>query len=334
MSYDVVGLGNALMDALVVVDHADELLSELGLIRGTMHMVDDAEWHAVYERVHGHGVALESGGSCANTIATLGRLGARTIFAGQVGNDALGRTYGDRLTDACGGHALKVSASGATGKCLALVAKEDAERTMLTDLGAAVSYPDLAGFEEHLRGAKVAHFEGYTLLDGPMRPVVLQAMRQAHAAGVIVSLDAADPFVVLSIRDLLWEVVRDLVDVVFLNAEEARALTDHAPEAAADIVAEQAKVKTVVVKLGARGSVVVHQGVRHEIGIDKVTAIDTTGAGDAYAGGFLYGLVHGWPADACGRLGAAVAAATVSQIGAVVKDGARLTALRDRLAPR
>lgn len=333
MSYDVVGLGNALMDALVVVDHTDALLSELGLIRGTMHMVGDDEWHQTYARVAHHGVALESGGSCANTIATLGRLGARAIFAGQVGDDALGRTYADRLTEACGGHALRVTPDRATGKCLALVASEDAERTMLTDLGAATTYPDLTGFEHHLRTARVAHFEGYTLLDGPMRAVVLRAMRDAHAAGVTVSLDAADPFVVLSIRDLLWEVVRETADVLFLNAEEARALTDHAPEHAAEIVAREAGVRTVVVKLGARGSVVLHEGERHEIGIDKVTAIDTTGAGDAYAGGFLYGLVQGWPPDACGRLGASVAAATVSQIGAVVKDASRLAELVARVRP-
>ncbi len=333
MSYDVVGLGNALMDALVVVDHADELLSELGLIRGTMHMVADEEWQRTYQRVVHHGVALESGGSCANTIATLGRLGARSLFAGQVGSDELGHTYAQRLTDACGGHALHFTESSATGKCLALVAAEDAERTMLTDLGAAVSFANLPSLSPSLLSARVAHFEGYTLLDGPMRPVVLEAMRAAHAAGVTVSLDAADPFVVLSIRELLWEVVKETVDVLFLNAEEARALTDHPPEEAAEVVASQAGVRTVVVKLGSRGSIVLHEGMRYEIGIDPVHAIDTTGAGDAYAGGFLYGLLQGWSPDAAGRLGAAVAAATVSQIGAVVKDSDRLAAILARVRP-
>lgn len=332
MKYDVVGLGNALMDALVIVDHADELLSELGLVRGTMHMVGDEDWQSTFERIAHHGVALESGGSCANTIATVGRLGARALFAGQVGDDALGRTYAERLTEACGGHALRTTATAATGKCLAIVAGEDAERTMLTDLGAATSYPDLLGFEPVLRSARIAHFEGYTLLDGPMHEVVIAAMEAAHSSGVLVSLDAADPFVVLSIRERLWDVIRRYADVVFLNAEEARALTEHAPEHAAEIVAREAGVRTVVVKLNARGSIVLHEGQRYEIGIERVKAVDTTGAGDAYAGGFLYGLVQGWDPDRCGRLGSAVAAATVSQIGAVVKDDARLAAIVQRIA--
>lgn len=333
MKYDVVGLGNALMDALVVVERADALLDQLGLIRGTMHMVDDAEWHRVYQLVAHHGVALESGGSCANAVATAGRLGARALFAGQVGDDALGRTYGDRLTEACGGHALRTSSSAATGKCLAIVSAEDAERTMLTDLGAAVSYPDADGVRAALASTRVAHFEGYTLLDGPMRDVVLAAMSEARAAGARVSVDAADPFVVLSIRDRLWDVLRDHADVVFLNAEEARALTERTPDDAAAIVADEAGVRTVVVKLGGRGSIVHHEGQRYEIGIERVQAVDTTGAGDAYAGGFLYGVVQGWDPAACGRLGAAVAAATVGQVGAVVKDAERLAGIVARLRP-
>lgn len=334
MSHDVVGLGNALMDALVVVEHADELLAELGLIRGTMHPVNHEEWDAAYQRVASLGVKLESGGSCANTIATVGRLGGKALYCGQIGDDELGRTYTSRIVDACGAHALRVSNQGPTGKCLSIVSGEDAERTMLTDLGASVLLPELGDFATQLASARIAHFTGYTLLGGPMHDTAMAAMRIARDGGALVSLDVADPFVVSQIRDKLWHVIDAFADIVFLNAEEARALTDQTPEHAAETIAKEARVRTVIVKLGARGSVVVHEGKRHEIAVERVAAVDTTGAGDAYAGGFLHALVQGWDAAAAGALGSAVAAATVSQLGAVVTDNGRLADIVARLSPR
>lgn len=331
MTWDVVGLGNALMDALVVVPDADALLSELGLVRGTMHLVSDAEWQVVHDRVRAHGVALESGGSCANTVATAGRLGARTVYCGQVGNDTLGAVYAERMSDSCGGHRLRTHTSLATGKCLAIVSAEDAERTMLTDLGAAVAVDTLGAFADELRHARIAHFEGYTLLDGPTHPVVVEAMSIAKQSGALVSIDAADPFVVLTIKDRLWDLMVRYADIVFLNAEEARALTDQPPEEAAETIARDAGIRTVVVKLGGRGSIVIHDGVRHEIPAFPVHAIDTTGAGDAYAGGFLFGVSRGLPPEACGLIASRIAAATVAQIGAVVKDSA---VIADVLAAR
>ncbi|MCB9682933.1 MAG: adenosine kinase [Alphaproteobacteria bacterium] len=333
MAWDVAGLGNALMDALVVVEDADRLLDELGLIRGTMHPVDHAEWQAVYDRVQDRGVTLESGGSCANTIATVGRLGARAVYCGQVGDDELGRVYAARMQEACGGHALRVASGLATGKCLSIVSASDAERTMVTDLGASVLLPELGGFADTLGAARIAHFTGYTMLGGPMLDVAMSGLRAAKAGGTLVSIDVADPFVVNEIRDRLWHVIDSFADVVFLNAEEARALTDQIPEHAAERIASEANVRTVVVKLGARGSIVVQDGKRYEIGVHPVKAVDTTGAGDAYAGGFLYGMLHGWDPASAGNLASAVAAATVGQLGAVVKDATTLQDLVARLRP-
>lgn len=331
MNWDVAGIGNALMDALVVADDAPALLEELGLVRGTMTPVDHAAWQEAHDRLAARGVVYESGGSCANTIATLGRLGARAIYRGQVGDDALGRLYAERMTEACGSHDIQVFAGAATGKCLSIIDRADAERTMLTDLGASVHLSTLGGFGDTIRQAKVAHFTGYTLLDGPTQPMVFDAMRAARDAGTLVSLDAADPFVVHAIKDRLWHVLDAFVDIVFLNAEEARALTDQAPEHAAAVVAREARVRTVVVKLGSRGSIVLHDGAEHPIGIDRVDAVDTTGAGDAYAAGYLYGVVHGWAPSRAGRLAAAVAAETVTHVGAVVRDRARLQAILARV---
>lgn len=332
MQRDVAGLGNALMDALVVIE-SDELLSELELTKGTMHLVDHTRWQAVYDRIRGHKVTFDSGGSCANSIATLGFLGADATYCGQVGDDQMGAMYASRMTEATGGHGLRFTQHSATGKCLSIISA-DAERTMLTDLGAAVAMQGLGDFAEEVRTAKVTHFTGYTLLEGPMRGTTLEAMLWARESGKIISLDVADPFVVTIIRDLLWALLTQYVDIVFLNADEARALTDEEPEQAIDTIASRAGVSTVVVKLGADGSLVRQNGATHKISVEMVEAIDTTGAGDAYAGAYLYGFTRDWEPSACGSLASAVAALTVSQIGAVVKDRTRLADLVAEHAPR
>lgn len=324
MGFEVAGVGNALMDALVVLD--DALVEELGLVRGTMHPVDHALWQEVYEKVRRHKVTFDSGGSCANALATLGFLGARSIFTGLVGDDQMGHMYAARMNEACGGHALQFTTERATGKCLSIISARDAERTMITDLGAATSLPNLGEFAGVLRATKVAHFEGYTLLGGPMKQTVLEALHIAHGAGAIVSLDASDPFVVREIRDTVWHILEEYVSVVFLNADEAMGLTGLPPEEAVRAIAERTNVRTVVVKLGARGSLVLEDGDLHRIGIRLVKAVDTTGAGDAYAAGFLYGLAKGWAPIERARLGASVAGLAVAQIGAVVKDREALQA--------
>lgn len=320
MEWDVAGIGNALMDALVVVED-EALLARLGLHRGTMHLVDHAQWMAAYDELRTHGVVFESGGSCANTIATVGRLGGRALFCGQVGDDQMGHQYASLMEHACGGHRIRASARAPTGKCLSIISARDAERTMLTDLGAATTMVSLDRFAEDLRSTQIAHFEGYTLLDEPLRTVIIDAMALAASAGAMVSLDASDPFVVSALGDLLHRVVREHVDVLFLNREEARALsgTEDALQGALAI-GERTGSRIIAVKLGGEGSLVLADGVVHHVAPFSVRAVDTTGAGDAYAGGFLYGLSRGWPAARAGRLASAVAALAVGQIGAVVKD--------------
>lgn len=320
MAWDIAGIGNALMDALVVIED-DALLTELGLTKGTMHPVSHDRWQEVYEQLRAHDVTFDSGGSCANTIATAGRLGCRALYYGQVGDDQMGKLYASLMEKATGSHALRFSPSAATGKCLSIISKSDAERTMLTDLGAAIGLNELStDFHEALQQSRIAHFTGYTLLDGPGQAVVLDAIRVARDAGAKVSVDAADPFVIDLVKDLFWDVLESSTDLVFLNEEEARHLADAPAEEAVDIIADRAQVETVVVKLGKRGSVVRHGADKVVIQPDLVDAIDTTGAGDAYAGGFLTGMARGWSIERCGKLASHVAALTVSQVGATVKD--------------
>jgi sugar/nucleoside kinase (ribokinase family) len=266
---------------------------------------------------------VHAGGSAANTISGLGLMGARTVFRGQVGDDDLGRRYAASLEEACGEHALAVTSERPTGKCLSLISETDGERTMLVDLGAATYLVGLGDFEAQIRRARVLHVTGYAFLDGPIRATAFQALEVARRADVRVSFDVADPFVVKAIRDDTWRILREYAAIAFLNREEVGALceTDR-PERAIHEVAEA--VETVVVKLGGQGSLVKSRGVLTPIGIHPVRAVDTTGAGDAYAAGFLYGYVNDWSPARSGRLGARVAALTVAQLGGVVRDRALL----------
>jgi sugar/nucleoside kinase (ribokinase family) len=325
MGIDVAGIGNALMDALAVVDD-EALLAELGLNRGVMQMVDHDQWMAIYERVRRQqDPAFHSGGSCANSIATIGWLGGQARYFGQVGDDQMGHLYGRLLENACGGHALRFTRDAATGKVLAIISARDAERTMCTDLGAASQLADFAGFEEVLREAKVTHFEGYCLFTPAFRDAVIGAMTFVREAGRRVSIDACDPSVVRAQPDLFWSLIDQYAHIVFLNEEEAERLTGLTdPEAALNAVVGRGEVEVAVVKLGARGSLVGTRNGLWRIPVKPVRAVDTTGAGDAYAGGFLYGWTRGWSPEACGRLASTVAGLTVSQVGAVVADRARM----------
>lgn len=322
--YDVAGLGNALVDALVRMDDREFLVSH-GLNRGHMTPVDHARWQAVFHEVQKHGVEIQSGGSCGNTIAGLGFMGSSAIYAGQVGDDQMGHLFAARMNEACGQHALSWTKKVATGKCLSIVSSTDAERTMLTDLGAAVTMDGLGEFDEVIRNSRIVHITGYLLLGEPMASRAEEAMAVGVQEQIPVSLDVADPFVVATVRDRMWACLQEFVDIVFMNEEEALTLCEtDSVEAALARVAED--VDTVVLKLGSKGALVSHKGAKTTVGIHPVEAVDTTGAGDAFAAGFLHGYVHGWDAARSADLGARVASMTVGQLGAVVRDGERMKA--------
>ncbi len=326
MQHDVVGLGNAIMDALVRIED-DSVLGQLGLTRGSMHPVDDARWRDVFERVQHLGVEMASGGSCANTVSTMALLGAKALYCGQIGNDPFGEAYTRSMSATCGGHALVQSGTHATGKCLSLISARDGERTMLTDLGAAVLLPELGDFAAKIPSARVLHLTGYLFLDGPIRAAAYEAVRIAREHNVPVSLDVADPFVARTKTQDMRELLQTQVRVGFLNREEAEAVTGRSAHEAVEEIGDWCEV--AVVKLGGAGSLVRTGGKTYEIPVFKVPVADTTGAGDAYAGGFLYGWMNGWDVARSGELASRVAALTVRQVGAVCRDP---QAMREALA--
>lgn len=318
MTLDLVGVGNAIMDALVRLDD-ENVLAELGVIRGQMTPVDHHRWHQVYERVHSQGIEIHSGGSCANSIATAGILGGKVLYCGQIADDIFGTKYAESLGDACGGHALQVVDGAVSGKCLSLISKKDGERTMLTDLGTSVNLRQIGSFAEQIRHSKVLHVEGYHLLGGPVKEAVQDAMAVARKAGVAVSLDVADPFVAHTCRDEIIALLQSgAIQIGFFNREEAEVITGKGAYAALEDLAKQLDI--AVVKLGAEGSLVSGRGETHKIPGFPIEVLDTTGAGDAYAGAFLYAHAQNWSLDRCGELGSRVASLTVGQVGAVCRN--------------
>jgi sugar/nucleoside kinase (ribokinase family) len=320
--FAAVGLGNAIMDALVRVPD-DSIIEQFGFPKGQMTPVDDARWGEVHQAVKDFGVEMASGGSCANTIVGMGLMGAPVSYAGCVGVDSLGQAYERSLMDACGQHALQSTGDHATGKCLSLISS-DAERTMLTDLGASVTMPGLETFDEDIRDAGILHVTGYLLLGEPMASRCMEAIAIANQNEIHISIDLADPFVVHACRDSLLHILSEFATVVFLNADEAKALLGCGPRQAAERLAED--VDHVIVKDGVRGSFIRHGGSEYRLGIHPTKAIDTTGAGDAYAAGYLYGLSQGWGPAKSGDLGARIASLTVGQVGAVCRDHEALKA--------
>jgi hypothetical protein len=206
---------------------------------------------------------------------------------------------------------------------LSIISK-DAERTMLTDLGASVTMPGLGHFDQEIRDSGILHVTGYLLLGEPMASRCMEAIAIANQEEICISIDLADPFVVQACREPILHILEEFANVVFLNADEARALLDCGPEEAAAKLAED--VEHVIVKVGSQGSIVCHGGNTHRIGVHPTDAIDTTGAGDSYAAGYLYGLSQGWDPARAGDLGSRVASLTVGQVGAVCRDREALAA--------
>lgn len=311
-SLDVVGIGNAIVDVLSQADEA--FLKAQDLAKGSMTLIDSARAEALYAAM-GPGVEV-SGGSAANTMAGLASLGGRGAFVGKVRNDELGGIFQRDIRAAGVAFDTPVATDGPpTARCLILVTP-DAQRTMNTFLGAAVELApdDLDGAV--IQSAKVTYMEGY-LWDPPNAKAAFQAAAEmAHEAGRKVALSLSDPFCVARHRDSFIELIGGHVDLLFANEDEICSLFqvedfDRALREASG------HCEIAVLTRSDKGSVVLAGGEVHVIDAAPVdTVIDTTGAGDLYAAGFLYGYTQGKGLHDCGRIGALAAAEVISHYGA------------------
>jgi sugar/nucleoside kinase (ribokinase family) len=309
---DVLGLGNAIVDVLTEAD--DQAVERLDLAKGTMTLVDETRSAELYA---GMGPAVEvSGGSCANTMAALASLGARTAYIGKVQRDQLGEVFGhDIRAVGVAFDTPPLDGGPPTARCLILVTP-DAQRTMATYLGACVELGPDDVDEAKVAAARITYLEGY-LWDRPnAKEACLKAAELAHRHGRQVALTLSDPFCVARWRSEFADLIARHADIVIANEVEICSLygADRF-EDVIDIVRGHTRIAALT--RGAEGSVIVARERTHVIPAAPIERlVDTTGAGDLYAAGLLYGLTHDLPLAACGRLGSLCAAHILGHYGA------------------
>jgi len=309
---DVLGIGNAIVD---VLSHtADDVILGHGLPKGSMTLIDADRADALYVDI---GPSVEiSGGSGANTIVGAASFGADVAFVGKVRDDTLGDSFTSDIRAAgVVFETLPLTAGPATARCLIMVSP-DGQRTMSTYLGAAVELGPEDIDTDLVGRSKITYLEGY-LWDPPRAKEAFRtAMKAAHARDRRVALTLSDTFCVERHREEFRSLVENDVDILFANEDEIRALYEVATltEALAKVVG---RCEIVAVTRSEKGSMVTAGGEVHEVSAEAVdTIVDTTGAGDSYAAGFLYGLTHGLELPVCARLGSIAAAEIISHFGA------------------
>jgi sugar/nucleoside kinase (ribokinase family) len=311
-SLDVVGIGNAIVD--VIARHDDTFLSERQLAKGAMTLIDEAAAETLYAAM---APAVESsGGSAANTVAGLASLGGAGAFIGKVRDDQLGTVFGHDIRAAGVKFETPPANKGpSTARCLVIVTP-DAQRTMQTYLGACVGLGPGDVDDELIRAAQVTYLEGY-LWDPPRaKKAFLKAAEIAHGAGRRVALSLSDPFCVVRHRAEFRDLVSNHVDILFANEAEILSLFEvGAFDEALQLV--RGRVDVACLTRSEKGSVIVAGKDVHVIDAAKVPrVVDTTGAGDLYAAGFLYGLTRNLGLVKAGRIASLAAAEAISHVGA------------------
>jgi len=315
MNYDVYGVGNALVDIQASVP--DAVLGELGYQKGIMTLVDGPRQSQVLEALRRATFTRCAGGSAANSIIAVAELGGRAAYSAKVGRDDLGEFFLADLRD-LGVLVPAPPATGQTGTSVILISP-DTQRTMLTHLGinSELTTGDLD--ERVIAQSKYVYVEGY-LFGGnaQQRATAVRAMQLAKQHGARVAFTVSDPFLIAGNRDEFWELIRGPVDLLFCNLEEARSLTGlHDPIECAAAIHQHAD--NVALTLGPDGAILMHEGQTIPVGAVPCQAVDTTGAGDMFAGALLYGITNGLSWAQAGRLAALASSRVVAQLGARLK---------------
>lgn len=305
----IIGIGNALVDVMTIVQD-ESCLNRFGLPKGSMTMVDASRSSEIKQAINGLEKTLASGGSAGNTMYGLGVMGVHSSFIGKVGRDEFGNFYEKDMVDAGLTPVLMRSPHSPTGTAVALVTP-DSERTFATHLGAATELIAEELRSAYFKGYHILYLEGYLIFN---LPLVEQACRLAKENRMCVALDLASFNVVNELLPAFRRIVEEYVDIVFANEEEARAFTGLGPVEALDEISKKCHI--AVVKTGSDGSWIKRGNEVIKVDALKVKALDTTGAGDLYAAGFLYGFSHGFGLDKCGMFGSILAGKVIEVIGA------------------
>jgi sugar/nucleoside kinase (ribokinase family) len=312
MNYDLVGIGNALVDIEVQVD--DDFIEELSVTKGGMTLTSVTEQEKILKILESKPQKTSSGGSAANTIHGASILGAQSYYLGRVANDKNGKHYTEDMQSCEVGFSGPGSDDSGTGTCVILITP-DAERTMLTNLGvSSMLHPENVD-ETIIHNAKAVYVEGYLWTGDETREAGLLMAQIAKKQGIPVAFTLSDAFVVNSFKDSLVDFIKWNVDILFCNEVEAQAMTGESDSRKA-FDKLLAWVDTLFLTLGSQGSLAGKSGNDPvQVGTFPVTAVDTTGAGDLYAAGALYGLINDHSLKDSAIIGSYCASQVVSHIG-------------------
>ena len=311
MSLDVYGVGNTLVDILVNV--SDELLASLGFAKGVMTLVDLDTQQRVLEALGDNPRHRCAGGSAANTILGIASFGGTTAYTGKMGDDELGHFCLDDMR-AAGVEVELPFSDGPTGTCVVLVT-DDAQRTMLTHLGVSADVGPDDVVDHEVQRAAVVYVEGYLFSAETPHQAARRAIALATEAPGLLALTVSDAFLIDSHREEFLELIRGPVDLLFCNEDEAQSLLQNQDTRACATALGQT-TRRVAITLGANGALLVEDGQMTEVPGVPTEAIDTTGAGDMFAAGVLFGLTNGLTFQQAAQLATHVASRIVSQMGA------------------
>lgn len=319
----ILGMGNALVDILVKIND-DQLLEKYELPKGSMQLVDKEKSQQLINALSHLKYEIASGGSAANTINGLANLDIPCGYIGKIHEDKFGKIFSDDMTSK-GIEAVLFNGSQDTGIATTLIS-EDSQRTFATFLGSAVEMTPEDLKEEYFAGYDYFHIEGYLVQN---HELIEAAVKLAKKSGLKVSIDMASYNVVEDNLQFLKKLVSEYVDIVFANEEESKSFTGKEPEAAMIDIAEMCDIS--VVKVGAQGSMVMTKNEKVSVGVINANPIDTTGAGDLYAAGFLYGLANELSLEKCAKLGSLLGGNVIEVIGPKM-DEARWAGIKSGVA--
>ena len=308
----IIGLGNALVDILMLIE-SNSTLERLGFPMGSMQLIDEVKLQDINRITLSLGKTMTPGGSAANTIRGLAKMGVPVGFIGKVGHDDVGHFFKTDMER--NGVAAQMLYSPLYSGCCNVFVSPNGERTMCTHLGAASEMTAEEILPELFEGYDILHIEGYLVQD---HQLIETAVKMAKRCGLTVSIDLASYNVVEENREFLYRLMKDYIDIAFANEQEAMSFTGCG--AGEDAVKEIASIcNYAVVKVGREGSFIQHKGDFYRIDTPKVKAIDTTGAGDLYAAGFLYAFANGMDLQRCGDIGSLVASKVIQVVGTTIQ---------------
>jgi len=304
----VLGLGNALVDLIFEIED-DRILDNFSLPKGSMTLVDSEKARHILDATKNFKFEIAAGGSASNTIDGLASLGVPCGYIGKIGNDEYGNLFNKELIARHVNPSL-LYGKNPTGTAITLLSK-DAERTFATYLGAAIELEADDLNPEHFKGYSFFHIEGYLVQN---HALIIKAIKMAKKMGLTVSIDMASYSTVEANKNFLTEIVQNYIDIVFANEEEARSFTNEEPAKAVEVISKYSNI--AIVKTGKDGSLI--QSGKRTINVPSISAVlkDTTGAGDLYAAGFLFGLTKGYDLELCGHIGSLLGGKVIEVYGA------------------